>query len=196
MNNHRLQTTRVDEVSPHDRLIWFDLEMTGLDITKDKIIEIACMVTNGNLETVAEGPNIIIHQSEKVMSSMNEWCLKHHGESGLTQAVLESRVTEREAEKCILEFLQQHTEPGLVPLAGNSVYMDRLFLQVHMPQIANHLHYRTVDVSSVKELCRRWFPEEFKKAPKKKETHRALEDIKESIQELQFYRQSIFKMSC
>ncbi|XP_016853624.2 oligoribonuclease, mitochondrial isoform X1 [Anolis carolinensis] len=175
------------------RMVWVDLEMTGLDIERDHILEMACLVTDADLNLVAEGPNLIIHQPDEVLEGMSEWCKEHHGKSGLTRAVRESAVSLCEAELEFLSFVRQQTPPGLCPLAGNSVHADRRFLEKHMPQFLRHLHYRIVDVSTVKELCRRWFPEEYASAPRKAASHRALEDIKESIKELQFYRKAVFK---
>ncbi|XP_076465609.1 putative oligoribonuclease [Babylonia areolata] len=192
---------KTDDTSPNngdqkeERLVWVDLEMTGLDVEKDRIIEIACIVTSGNLKVIAEGPNIVINQSKELMDSMNDWCQEHHGKSGLTKSVLESQISTSEAEEKVLAFVRQHTDAGCAPLAGNSVHMDKMFLQRYMPSLTSHLHYRIVDVSTVKELCRRWYPTEFNSKPKKELAHRALDDIRESIKELQYYRQAIFKLS-
>ncbi|KAH9488814.1 Oligoribonuclease, mitochondrial [Bulinus truncatus] len=174
-------------------IIWINLEMTGLDVEKEKIIEIACLVTDGDLKIIAEGPNIIIHQSDEILNSMGEWCTLQHGQSGLTDAVRKSQINTAEAERCVLEFLKKHTEKGLCPLAGNSVYMDKLFLIKYMPSLAEHFHHRIIDVSTIKELCRRWYPHIYATVPSKKSTHRALEDILESVEELKYYRSSIFK---
>merc|ERR1712038_297529 len=179
--------------SMSDRLVWVDLEMTGLDISKDHIIEMACLVTDGQLNMIAEGPNLIIHQPDHIMDSMGEWCKEHHGESGLTQAVKESNISLSEAEGIMTKFLAEHTAKGAGLLAGNSVHADKVFLVKYMPNFMEYLHYRIMDVSTVKELCRRWYPEQFQNAPKKGYTHRALDDIRESIKELQYYRQAIFK---
>ncbi|KAF7655721.1 hypothetical protein LDENG_00052010 [Lucifuga dentata] len=175
------------------RMVWVDLEMTGLDIEKDEIIEMACIITDSELNIVAEGPNLIINQSDKLLDGMSDWCKEHHGKSGLTQAVRDSKITLQQAEYEFLSFIRQHTPPGLCPLAGNSVHADKRFLEKYMPQFTRHLHYRIIDVSTIKELCRRWFPEEYKMAPQKKASHRALVDIRESIRELQFYRVNVFK---
>lgn len=167
--------------------------MTGLDIAKDQIIEMACIITDSELNVLAEGPNLIIHQSGELLDGMSVWCKEHHGQSGLTQAVRDSKISLQQAEYEFLSFIRQHVPPGLCPLAGNSVHADKKFLDKYMPQFMHHLHYRIIDVSTVKELCRRWFPEEYKLSPQKKASHRALDDIQESIKELQFYRASIFK---
>ncbi|CAH2319414.1 oligoribonuclease, mitochondrial [Pelobates cultripes] len=176
------------------RMVWVDLEMTGLDIEVDQIIEMACLITDSDLNILCEGPNLIIHQPDELLNGMSDWCKEHHGKSGLTQAVRESHITLQQAEYEFLSFIREHTPPGLCPLAGNSVHADKKFLDKYMPQFMKHLHYRIIDVSTVKELCRRWYTDEFEQAPKKKASHRALDDIKESIRELQFYKESIFKM--
>ncbi|CAH2319417.1 oligoribonuclease, mitochondrial [Pelobates cultripes] len=168
--------------------------MTGLDIEVDQIIEMACLITDSDLNILCEGPNLIIHQPDELLNGMSDWCKEHHGKSGLTQAVRESHITLQQAEYEFLSFIREHTPPGLCPLAGNSVHADKKFLDKYMPQFMKHLHYRIIDVSTVKELCRRWYTDEFEQAPKKKASHRALDDIKESIRELQFYKESIFKM--
>ncbi|KAM3600772.1 uncharacterized protein V6R79_002326 [Siganus canaliculatus] len=177
------------------RMVWVDLEMTGLDIDKDQIIEMACVVTDSELNILAKGPNLIINQPDELLDGMSEWCKEHHGKSGLTQAVRDSKVTLEQAEYEFLSFVRQHTPPGQCPLAGNSVHADKRFLDKYMPQFMYHLHYRIIDVSTIKELCRRWFPEQYKMVPHKKATHRALEDIFESIKELQHYRANIFQIS-
>ncbi|XP_077360334.1 small fragment nuclease [Festucalex cinctus] len=176
-----------------EKMVWVDLEMTGLDIENDKILEMACIITDSDLNILAEGPNLIITQSDDVLESMSEWCVEQHGKTGLTQEVRQSKITLEQAEYEFLSFIRQHTPPGQCPLAGNSVHADKRFLDKYMPHFMNHLHYRIIDVSSIKELCRRWFPVEYERAPRKKATHRALEDIRESIKELQYYRDSIFK---
>lgn len=175
------------------RMVWVDLEMTGLDVEKDQILEMACLITDCDLNVLAEGPNLIINQPDELLDGMSEWCKEHHGKSGLTKAVKESKISLQQAEYEFLSFVRQQTPPGLCPLAGNSVHADKKFLDKYMPQFMRHLHYRIIDVSTVKELCRRWYPEEYEFAPKKAASHRALDDIRESIKELQFYRDSIFK---
>nr|XP_058940757.1 oligoribonuclease, mitochondrial-like [Pocillopora verrucosa] len=177
----------------NQRLVWVDLEMTGLDIDECHIIEMACLITDENLNIVAEAPDLVIHQPNSVLEAMDEWCVKHHGESGLTAAVKASKTSLSEAQQIFLEFIKKHTPAKQCALAGNSVHWDKKFLDKYMPKFMNHLHYRIVDVSTVKELCRRWYPEIYQQVPKKKQTHRALDDIKESIIELQFYKQKIFK---
>ncbi|XP_012669755.1 small fragment nuclease [Clupea harengus] len=175
------------------RIVWVDLEMTGLDIEKDEIIEMACIITDSELNILAEGPNLIINQPDELLDGMSEWCQTHHGSSGLTQAVRDSKISLQDAEKEFLSFIKKYTPPHQCPLAGNSVHADKKFLDKYMPQFMSQLHYRIIDVSTVKELCRRWYPAEYKKAPSKKGSHRALDDIRESISELKFYRKAIFK---
>ncbi|PKK79830.1 Rexo2 protein [Rhizophagus irregularis] len=180
-------------MSIKEPLVWIDCEMTGLDIKNDHIIEVAVLITDGDLNIIAEGPDFVIHQSKEVMDGMGDWCKKHHGESGLTSAVLDSNITTSEASNQIIEFLKKHIPKSKVaPLAGNSVHSDKVFLQKEMPEVIDYLHYRIVDVSTVKELCRRWYPSIFQNAPQKKLSHRSLDDIEESINELKYYRQNIF----
>ncbi|XP_029957587.1 small fragment nuclease [Salarias fasciatus] len=175
------------------RMVWVDLEMTGLDIDKDQIIEMACIITDADLNVVAEGPNLIIKQPDELLDGMSDWCQEHHGQSGLIQAVRDSKISLHQAEYEFLSFVRQHTPPGQCPLAGNSVHADKRFLDKYMPQFMFHLHHRIIDVSTVKELSRRWFPDEYKLAPHKKGSHRALDDILESIKELQYYRAAVFR---
>ncbi|MFH0861478.1 MAG: oligoribonuclease [Candidatus Altiarchaeota archaeon] len=174
----------------NDALVWVDMEFSGLDFDKDVILEIATVVTDSNLDLIAEGPAIAIHQEEPVLYGMDEWNTKHHGESGLVERVIRSRQTHESAEQKTLKFLSDHCEPNLSPLCGNSVHQDRWFMRRHMPTLEAFFHYRNIDVSSLKELSRRWFPNlpEFKKAG----THNAAKDIMESIEELRHYRREIF----
>lgn len=175
-------------------LVWVDLEMTGLDLQRDKVIEIACLITDGRLRDPVEGPNIAIHQPDEVLDSMNAWCVEHHGASGLTQRVRDSTISMQEAEEQVLRFVMKHVpEPKMALLAGNSVHVDLAFLRQCMPRLVDHLHYRIVDVSSIAEVCRRWCPDLARKAPRKERLHTALADIKESIQELQYYKKTCFK---
>ncbi|MED6275708.1 Oligoribonuclease, mitochondrial [Characodon lateralis] len=146
--------------------------MTGLDIEKDRIIEMACIITDSDLNIIAEGPTMIINQPDELLNGMSNWCKEHHGKSGLIQAVQNSKITLEQAEYEFLSFVRQHTLPGQCPLAGNSVHADKRFLDKYMPQFMYHLHYRIIDVSTIKELCKRWFPKEFSMAPHKSATHR------------------------
>ncbi|XP_059626330.1 uncharacterized protein LOC132269232 isoform X2 [Cornus florida] len=174
-------------------LAWIDLEMTGLDVEVDRILEIACVITDGNLTKAVEGPDLVIHQSKECLDRMGEWCESHHGASGLTEKVLQSTITEREAEKQVIEFVKRYGRTHTPLLAGNSVYMDLRFLKKYMPDLAALFSHVLVDVSSIKALCIRWYPRDKKKAPSKENKHRAMDDIKESIAELKFYKENIFK---
>ncbi|KAI8813745.1 ribonuclease H-like domain-containing protein [Cladochytrium replicatum] len=168
--------------------------MTGLDIDRDHIIEIACLLTDGKLKQVIKGPHIVIHQPKRVLDGMDEWCTKHHGKSGLTEAVLASTVTTAQAEQTVLEFIKQYVQkPRVAVLAGNSVHMDLVFLRREMPSVVEHLHYRIVDVSSVKEMCRRFAPLLLANSPQKNLSHRALDDILESIEELRYFSKHLFE---
>ncbi|MFW5966449.1 MAG: oligoribonuclease [Persicimonas sp.] len=174
-----------------DNLVWIDLEMSGLDPESDVILEIATIVTGPSLKIIAEGPNLVIHQPESVIEAMDEWNTTHHGESGLIEKVRESDLSVGEVEKQTLEFVQNYTEEESAPLCGNTITQDRRFLYRYMPQLSSWLHYRNVDVSSIKELVARWYPEEMH-APTKPSEHRALDDIRGSIEELRWYRDYIF----
>lgn len=174
-------------------LVWIDLEMTGLDVEKDKILEIACIITDGKLFEMVEGPDLIINQSEEYLVNMGEWCQEHHTASGLVEEVRKSNITEKDAEQQVLEFVKKHTGPVQPLLAGNSVYMDFMFLRKYMPNLAEAFSHVVVDVSSIRALCCRWYPKDADRAPAKKKSHRALEDIKESITELKYMKQTIFK---
>ena len=168
-------------------LIWIDLEMTGLDPLQERIIEIATVVTDSKLNVVAEGPSIAINQSEKLLQAMDEWNTNQHGKSGLTEKVRKSSVTEAQAEAATLEFLKQWVPEGVSPMCGNSIGQDRRFLVRYMPELANYFHYRNLDVSTLKELVKRWKPE-LMNGFNKKASHLAMDDIHDSIQELAYYR--------
>uniref|UniRef100_A0A453BS63 Exonuclease domain-containing protein n=2 Tax=Aegilops tauschii subsp. strangulata TaxID=200361 RepID=A0A453BS63_AEGTS len=174
-------------------LVWIDLEMTGLDIRKDRILEIACIITDGKLTKRIEGPDLVIRQSKECLDNMNEWCKTHHGASGLTEQVLQSDISECDAEKQVLDFVRRYIGSATPLIAGNSIYTDLLFLKEYMPQLAGIFPHVIVDVSSITALCIRWFPKERKQAPRKEKNHRALDDIRESIMELQYYKENIFK---
>lgn len=176
-----------------DVLVWLDMEMTGLDPTKERIIEIATIITDGNLVELGVGPELVIHQDDAVLAAMDDWNRTHHKASGLTQRVKESTVTDADAEAQTLAFIAQHVGAKDRPvLAGNSIHQDRRFIRRYMPKLDTRLHYRMVDVSTIKELARRWFPALIAKQPAKKDTHRALDDIRESIDELRYYRANVF----
>jgi len=168
------------------------MEMTGLDPEKERVIEIAVLVTDSQLQLVAEGPEIVIHQSEEQLAAMDEWNTTHHTASGLVERVRASTTCESDAEVSIIAFLSEHCEKGKSPVAGNSIHQDKRFLQRYLPAVDAFLHYRIIDVSTVKELVRRWYPEPYAARPAKKGDHRALEDIRESIEELRYYRSVAF----
>ncbi|MBX7079538.1 MAG: oligoribonuclease [Nannocystaceae bacterium] len=187
--DRRAQTRYIDSTVTAP-LVWMDLEMSGLDPDRCAILEIATIVTDAELRIVAEGPDLVIHQSDAVLDAMDEWCTKHHGDSGLTAAVRASTVSLLDAEAQTLAFVAAHCGPKAAPLCGNTIWQDRRFLVKHMPTLDAHLHYRLVDVSTIKELARRWYPQ--LDTPKKSDKHRALDDIRESIAELRFYRERLF----
>ncbi len=167
--------------------------MTGLDPARNVIVEIATVITNDELETIAEGPDIVIHATPDELEAMEDVVRSMHTRSGLLVAIQSSPTSLTEAGDETLAFLRSHIgEPRSVPLCGNSIGTDRRFLAAHLPEVENFLHYRSIDVSSVKELCRRWYPDVLAGAPPKKETHRALDDIRKSIAELAYYRSTIF----
>ena len=176
-----------------DVLVWLDMEMTGLDPSKERIIEMATILTDGNLVEIGVGPDLVIHQDDAVLAAMDDWNRSHHGASGLTERVKSSTVTDADAEAQTLAFIKEHVGGKDRPvLAGNSIHQDRRFIRKYMPKLDARLHYRMVDVSTIKELARRWFPQIVAKQPPKKDTHRALDDIRESIEELRFYRANVF----
>lgn len=174
-----------------DNLIWIDLEMTGLFPESDRIIEIATVITDAQLNVLAEGPSMAIHQPQSVLSAMDEWNTRQHGQSGLTQRVLDSKIATAEAEKHTLAFLAQWVPEGQSPMCGNSIGQDRRFLVRYMPQLANYFHYRNLDVSTVKELAKRWNPDVLDGFTKNG-SHLALEDIRDSIEELKHYQKHFF----
>jgi oligoribonuclease len=177
-----------------DPLVWVDLEMTGLDPDEHVIVEIAVIVTSGDLATAIEGPDLIIHATDEELGRMDDFVTKMHAKSGLTEEVRASTLTVAEAEHQVMRFLRTHVpEPKVGLLAGNSVHTDRIFLTRFMPAITGHLHYRIVDVSTVKELARRWYPGVLDDAPEKGGAHRALADIRESIDELRWLRERVFR---
>ena len=173
-----------------EHLVWLDLEMTGLDPDRDVIIEAAVLVTDPQLEIVAHGPEIAIHRTPQELSLMNAWNRRTHGDSGLVRRIRDSQTTIEQAEDEILEFLAEWTEERASPLCGNSIHQDRAFIRRQMPRLDAWLHYRILDVSTVKELVKRWYPnlEPFAK----QQRHRALDDIRESIDELRWYREQVF----
>ena len=175
-------------------IIWMDLEMTGLDPATQVIVEIATLVTDDELNIVEEGPDLVIFQPEEALAAMDEFVTNMHTVSGLLPEIKASTISHDEAMRRTLEFIQKHSpEPGKVPLAGNSIGTDRRFLAKYMPDIENWLHYRCIDVSSVKELVKRWYPGLEHARPGKGGTHRAMDDIRESVAELRFYREKAFR---
>ena len=174
-------------------LIWIDLEMTGLDTQADYIIEIATIITDSRLEVLAEGPVLAIHQSEAVMSRMDEWNTRQHAKSGLTERVRNSTLNEVQAERQTIEFLGRYVPVNTSPMCGNSICQDRRFLARCMPELERYFHYRNLDVSTIKELAMRWSPA-LARGFTKQSTHLALDDVRDSIRELQYYREHLFKL--
>jgi oligoribonuclease len=176
------------------RLVWLDLEMTGLDVTRHVIVEIAVLVTNAELEPLDEGIDVVVHQPPAALAEMSDLVRAMHTNSGLLPAIEASTVSLAEAGVQALAYVRRHIpEPGTAPLCGNSIGVDRRFLDRQLPELDAYLHYRSIDVSSLKELCRRWYPAVFKRRPGKRETHRALDDVRESIAELRYYRDTMLR---
>jgi len=190
---HAGRGTSDDMQQDPSNLIWIDLEMTGLEPARDYIIEMATIVTDSALNIIAEGPVLAIHQSDEILSGMDEWNTRQHGESGLTARVRESRYSEAEAERLSLAFIESCVPQGKSPMCGNSICQDRRFLARFMPTLEQYFHYRNLDVSTIKELVARWVPrmaDGFSKAS----GHRALDDTRESIKELRYYREHFFRL--
>lgn len=176
-----------------DLLVWIDCEMTGLDLGKDKLIEVAALVTDPDLKVLGEGIDLVIHADDASLDAMPEIVREMHAKSGLTEAVRRSTVTMAEAEAAVLAYVKEYVpNPRTAPLCGNSIATDRGYLARDMPALDSYLHYRMIDVSSIKELCRRWYPRVYFGQPVKGLAHRALADIRESIRELEYYRRTIF----
>ncbi|MFM2480774.1 oligoribonuclease [Celerinatantimonas sp. YJH-8] len=175
-------------------LIWIDMEMTGLNPLQHKVIEIASIVTDAQLNILAEGPVIAIHQSDAALAAMGDWCTRTHGASGLTDRVKASTIDEAQAAEQTLAFVRQWLPEGVSPMCGNSIGQDRRFMSVHLPKLEAFFHYRNIDVSTIKELARRWRPE-ILDGVQKKGVHLALDDIRESIEELRHYQQTFFKLN-
>ena len=174
-------------------MIWIDLEMTGLDTQRDYIIEIASIVTDKNLNILEEGPNLVIKQPDEVLNAMDQWNTDHHNRSGLVDRVKDSIITESIAERQTIEFLSKYAPKGVAPLCGNTICQDRRFLARCMPDLEAFCHYRSIDVSSIRELGKRWYFEDIDNF-QKNSNHRALDDIRDSIAELKYYRKTIFKL--
>lgn len=176
-----------------DLLVWIDLEMTGLDPQRERIIEVATLITDNDLKLVAEGPVLAVHQPDALLEGMDEWNTRTHGDSGLTQRVRESRIDTAEAERQTLAFLKRYVTPNSSPMCGNSVHQDRRFLVREMPELADFFHYRNLDVSTLKELAKRWNPQALE-GFEKRNTHQAMDDIRESLAELAHYRQTFLRV--
>jgi len=188
------RTTQRKKSKKAHRLVWIDCEMTGLDESACVLVEIATIVTEDDLTIVAEGPDLVIHASEAELAVMPDVVREMHGKSGLTERVRKSKVTLADAEAATYDFIRKHCRmKGIHILCGNSIGTDRRFLARYMPRVDRHLSYRMIDVSTVKELAKRWYPAEYEGRPEKKKGHRALADIRESIEELRYWRESVFK---
>jgi oligoribonuclease len=184
----------VGEGEPGDRLVWIDLEMTGLDVERHRIVELAVAVTDAQLELLDDGLDLVVHQPPEVMAEMDDFVRKMHTKSGLIGEVERSSLTLEGAGTKAIEYIATHvSEPGTAPMCGNSIGVDRRFLNHYLPTLDRYLHYRSIDVSSLKELCRRWYPDVYRRRPSKTEAHRALADIRESINELRYYRETIMR---
>ncbi len=173
-------------------LVWVDLEMTGLDPKSCTILEIGVIITDSQLEIVAEGPSFAIHQSKKILDNMEVWSRKHHKESGLTEECRLSKVSMKKAEDTVLAFVKTYCKSRSAPLCGNTIGQDRRFLVKYMPRLEAYLHYRSIDVSSIKEVVSRWYPQDFKMPRLKTQSHRVMADIRESVDELRYYRSKVF----
>ncbi len=186
-------TAGPDEATgPAERLVWIDLEMTGLDVARHAIVEIAVLVTDSELQVLDDGLDVVVHQTPEVLDRMDDFVRRMHTRSGLLPQIEASTVTLEEAGRMVVSYLRRVVpDPGRTPVCGNSIGVDRRFLDRQLPEIEGMLHYRSVDVSTLKELCRRWYPQRYRRRPKKAETHRALDDIRESIEELRYYRAAI-----
>jgi len=200
MNKENMTTQNMKDTDKNNsgikdplNLIWIDLEMTGLDTEQDVIIEIATIVTDKNLNVLGEGPILAIHQPDALLDGMDEWNTRQHGQSGLTERVRNTTTSMAEAEQSTIEFLEQFVDAGVSPMCGNSICQDRRFLSRQMPKLEAFFHYRNLDVSSVKEIAKRWRPE-LLKGFKKQGSHLAMDDIKDSIAELSYYREVFFEM--
>jgi oligoribonuclease len=177
----------------NENLVWIDMEMTGLDPETDKVLEIATIVTDANLNILSEVPVIAVHQPDEILDNMDPWCVDVHGKSGLTQRCKNSTVDVEEATRQTISFLEFHVPAGVSPLCGNTIGQDRRFMVKHMPDLDAYFHYRSIDVSTIKELVKRWKPEVLD-GFEKKGAHLALDDIRESIAELVYYRKHVFKV--
>ena len=180
-------------IDKQQTLIWIDMEMTGLEPEQDRIIEVATLITDSDLNVLAEGPVLAVHQSDDVLDGMDEWNQRTHGESGLVERVRKSQLNEADVEAQTIAFLQRYAERGSSPMCGNSVHQDRRFMVKYMPSLADFFHYRNLDVSTVKELAKRWRPD-VASSYKKQSTHQAMDDIRDSVNELKHYREHFFQL--
>jgi oligoribonuclease len=182
------------EPAAPDLLVWLDLEMTGLDVTRHVIVEVAVLVTDSALEPLDDGIDVVVHQPETALAEMDDFVTKMHTRSGLLTEIAASDVTLADAQTRALDYVRAHVpDARTAPLCGNSIGVDRRFMHQQLPELDEYLHYRSVDVSSLKELCRRWYPAIYKQRPGKNETHRALDDVRESIAELRYYRDTMLR---
>jgi oligoribonuclease len=193
LSSHSALAAAGEMLTYSENLVWMDLEMTGLDPEKERILEIATIITDSVLNVIAEGPVICVAQPDSLLAAMDEWNTSHHTASGLVERVRREGISEAEAQAQTLAFIQQHVAPGQSPLCGNSIAQDRRFLVKYMPGLEAYLHYRNIDVSTVKELAVRWRPDVYQMI-KKQGAHRAVDDIRESISELQAYREHFFQL--
>jgi oligoribonuclease len=182
-----------EPVGALDRLVWLDLEMTGLDVSRHVIVEVAVLATDSELEALDDGLDVVVHQPPSELAEMDDYVREMHTRSALLPAIEASDVSLAEAGAAALAYVQGHVPAGVAPLCGNSIGVDRRFLHSQLPALDEYLHYRSIDVSSLKELCRRWYPTAYKKRPSKNETHRALDDVRESIAELRYYRDAMLR---
>lgn len=180
-------------IDKQQTLIWIDMEMTGLEPEQDRIIEVATLITDSDLNVLAEGPVLAVHQNDDVLEGMDEWNQRTHGESGLVERVRKSQLNEADVEAQTIAFLQRYAERGSSPMCGNSVHQDRRFMVKYMPSLADFFHYRNLDVSTVKELAKRWRPD-VASSYKKQSTHQAMDDIRDSVNELKHYREHFFQL--
>lgn len=195
VTNPSVPQSSADVSSVDDRLVWVDLEMTGLLVETDVIVEIACIVTDSSLTALDDGIQLVVHADAENLARMNDFVRTMHTKSGLLTEIEQSPISVAEAEQLTLAYVKQHvTKPSSAPLCGNSIGTDRGFLARYMTELDDYLHYRSIDVSSLKELCRRWSPTLYRKRPGKAENHRALDDIRESIEELRFYRENFLNL--
>jgi oligoribonuclease len=185
--------TPTSEPGALERLVWLDLEMTGLDVARHVIVEIAVLVTDSDLEPLDDGVDVVVHQPSSALAEMDDFVREMHTRSALLPAIEASDISLADAGATALDYVKGHVPAGVAPLCGNSIGVDRRFLHSQLPELDEYLHYRSIDVSSLKELCRRWYPAIYKGRPGKQETHRALDDVRESLAELRYYRGAMLR---